>query len=154
MFFLHVATSDESRRKKIRIDKRAKCYIADCASQFRNVVRSEKGGESIAQFRLPRIFDNRLSGGALINFTRDDPRPINSFGKKLRRYVTSLSSYFSWRFAKSLPRHKSSDAPEWDESADCVNAERLESSMNILNGVKTCISDGSLSFVMRLRLAK
>lgn len=95
------ACSDKRResKEKNRIDKRAKCYIADCASQFRNVVRSEKGGESIAQFRLPRIFDNRLSGGALINFTRDDPRPINSFGKKASplRHVAQLLFFVAFR---------------------------------------------------------
>lgn len=130
------ACSDKRResKEKIRIDKRAKCYIADCASQFRNVVRSEKGGELIAQFRLPRIFDNRLSGGALINFTRDrSQRPSSNklIWQKASalRHVAQLLFFVAFR--KSLPRHKSSDAPEWDESVDCVNAKRLESSMNI-----------------------
>lgn len=90
---------------------------------------------------LPRILDNRLSTSSYQRLSHTTNKLIS---QKKSFAITSRIIFVAFR--KNLPRHKSSDAPEWDEFTDFVNAERLESSMNILNGVKTCISDGSLSF--------
>lgn len=91
------------------------------------------------------MLDNRLSTSCYQRHSQTSLAHDQQthFGEKSSA-ITSRIIFVAFR--KSLPRHKSSDAPEWDEFTDFVNAGRLESSMNILNGVKTCISDGSLSF--------